>query len=81
MFVYNCVILGFCLEVPDYSINCFVILVHFHFAQASMIIKVDNKVIDRLNRIYLFECSYTIFYYLFSKLSAIITKLVKPATW
>ena len=49
----NCVIMGDCLEVPDFSINCSVIFIHFHFAHASMIIKVDYKVIDSLNRIYL----------------------------
>ena len=47
--------MGVCLEVPDFSINFFVILITFHFAQASMIIiiKVDNKVIDSLKRLYL----------------------------
>ena len=43
IFGNNCVIVGVCLEVPDLSINFFVILINFHFAQASMIIKVDNK--------------------------------------
>ena len=57
--------MGVCLEVQDFSINCFVILIHFHFAHASMIIKVDNKVIDGLNRIYLNLILYSI--YLFSK--------------
>ena len=33
---------------------------NFHFAHASMIIKVDNKDIDSLNKIYLNE------YYLYS---------------
>ena len=47
--------MGVCLEVPDFSINCFVISIHFHFAHASMIIEVDNEVIDRLNLIYLNE--------------------------
>ena len=55
IFGYNCVIMGVCLEVPDFSINFFVILINFHFAQASMIIKVDNKVIDSLKRLYLNE--------------------------
>ena len=49
--------MGFCLEVPDFSINFFVNLINFHFAQASMIIKVDNKVIGTgtLKRLYLNE--------------------------
>ena len=46
-------VMGVCLDVPDYSVNCFVILVHF--SQASMIINVDNKVSDSLNRKYLNE--------------------------
>ena len=29
---YNCVIMGVCLEVQDFSINFFVILINFHFA-------------------------------------------------
>ena len=45
--------MGVCLEVPYFSFNCFVILTHFHFADSSMTIKVDNEVIDSLNRIYL----------------------------
>ena len=44
--------MGVCLEVPDFSINFFVILIHFHFAHASMIIKVDSKVIDSLLYLY-----------------------------
>ena len=47
--------MGVCLEVPDFSINFFVILINFHFAQASVIIEVDNKVIDSLKRLYLNE--------------------------
>ena len=57
--------MGVCLEVPDFFINCFVILIQFHFAHASMIIKVDNKVIESLNRIYLNLILHSI--YLFSK--------------
>ena len=66
IFGYNCEIMGVCLEVPDYSINCFVILVHFHFAHALMIIKVDNKVIDSLN-IKPYIWMITILCYLFCK--------------
>ena len=40
--------------VPKY-IYRFVILTNFYFAYASLIIKVYNKVIDSLNRIYLNE--------------------------
>ena len=65
IFGYNCVTMGVCLELSDYSINCFVILINFHFAHGSMIIKVGNKVIDSLNRIYLNLILYSI--YLLSK--------------
>ena len=41
--------MGVCLEVPDFSINFIVISINFHFAQDSMIIDVDNKVIDSLD--------------------------------
>ena len=51
---------------PDFSINCFVILIHFQFAHASMIIKVVSKVIDSLNIIYQNLILYS--NYLFSKL-------------
>ena len=47
----NCVIMGVCLDVPDFSINCFVILINFHFALALMIIRVIYKNIDSLNKI------------------------------
>ena len=43
IFGYNCVIMAVCLEVPEFSINYFVILINFHFAHLSLIIKVDNK--------------------------------------
>ena len=56
-----------CLEVPDFSINCFVNLIIFHFSHASMIIKVSNKVIDSLNRIYLNEFFILLFIYLVSE--------------
>ena len=36
-------------------LNFFVNLINFHFEQASMMIKVDNKVIDSLKRLYLNE--------------------------
>ena len=45
----------FFVEVPDFSINFFVILINFDFAQDSMIVKVDNKLIDSLKRLYLIE--------------------------
>ena len=45
-----------CLEVPDFSINCIIILINFCFVHATVhatvIIKVDNKIIDSLNRIF-----------------------------
>ena len=68
--------MGVCLGVPDFSINCFV-LIHFHFAHALKIIKVDNKVIDYLNSIYLNLILY--FIYLVSE-SGLITYLVNPET-
>ena len=70
--------MGVWLEVPNFSINCLVILIHLHFAHASMIIKVDNKVINSLNRIYLNLILYSTFY-LVNK-SGIITYLVNPET-
>ena len=70
--------MGVCLEVPDFSINCFVILIHFNFAHALVIIKVDNKVIDCLNSIYLNLILYSI--YLVGE-SGIITYLVNPEAW
>ena len=54
-------------------IYCFVILISFHFSHASMIIiKVSNKIIDSLNRIYLNECYILLLIYLVRE-SGIIT--------
>ena len=64
--------MGVCLEVPDFSINCFVILISFYFSHTSMIIKASNKNIDSLNRIYLNECFILLSVYLVSD-SGIIT--------
>ena len=58
--------------MPDFSINFFVILINFHFAQASMIIKVDIKV---KKRIYLNE--YYSIIYLVSESGIIVSIILR----
>ena len=65
--------------LPKY-IYCLVILINFHFAHAC-IIKVSNKVIDILNRIYFNEYFILLSIYLVSDSGIITYQLVKLATW
>ena len=58
-----------CLKVPDFSINCLVNLINFNFTYPAVMIKVDNKVIDNINRIYLNEYYILLFIHLVSEMS------------
>ena len=59
------------LDIFGYKNYSFLILIIFYFVHASMIIKVDNRVIDSLNIIYLNEY-FILFIYLVCE-SGIIT--------
>ena len=80
IFGYNCLILGVCLKVPDFSILLLRHLIIFFFAHASMIIKDINKVIHSLNRIYLNEFFIPLFINLVSDSSINTYYLVELAT-
>ena len=73
---------GGSLEMPD-----FLLLRHcnnFHFAHASMMTTIDNKIISSLNRIGIFKCiqqvaTLSLIYLIINP--GIITNLVKMVTW